>query len=190
MKKSNVYTCTGDSGQTSLADGTRTSKCSLRLESYGEVDELNCHIGLLLSIIQKGEIRHMLTDVQRRLFSVGAQLATPPGAAYTVRWPITEDQVHEMEHVIDSLHEGLPPWRGFTLPGGTQAASQAQVCRAVCRRAERRICALAQQEGGVDSSLLAYVNRLSDMFYVLALRLNYLDGVDEISWSPEGNIKK
>lgn len=182
MEKSNVYTCTGDGGQTSLADGTRTSKCCARLESYGEVDELNCHVGLLLALVSNEQIEEMLLEVQRTLFSVGAMLATPPQAAHAVRHAVTSEQVHALEHTIDLLHDGLPPWRGFTLPGGTQAASQAQVCRAVCRRAERRICTLAEMEGGVDSCLLAYVNRLSDMFYVLALRLNYLDGKEEKMW--------
>ena len=155
MKKSNVYTCTGDGGQTSLADGTRTSKCCARLESYGEVDELNCHVGLLLSLVANEQIEEMLLEVQRTLFSVGAMLATPPQAAHAVRHAVTSEQVHALEHSIDLLHDGLPPWRGFTL---------------------------AEMEGGVDSCLLAYVNRLSDMFYVLALRLNYLDGKEEKMW--------
>ena len=190
MKKSNVYTRTGDHGLTSLADGTRTSKCCPRLESYGEVDELNSHIGLLASLVTDEHIRAMLHDVQRSLFSVGAMLATPPEAAHAVHCPVTPDMVHALEQHIDQLHDGLPPWRGFTLPGGNTAASQAQVCRAVCRRAERRICTLSEQEQGVDSCLLAYVNRLSDMFYVLALRLNYLDGVSEILWHGEDSVKK
>ncbi len=190
MKKSNVYTCTGDHGQTSLADGTRTSKCCLRLESYGEVDELNCHTGLLASLVQREDICEVLVGVQRALFSVGAMLATPPDAPHQVHCPVTMEQVRDLEHTIDCLHDGLPPWRGFTLPGGTRAASQAQVCRAVCRRAERRICALDAEGGNVDSCLLAYVNRLSDMFYVLALRLNYLDGVEEKMWSPRQIVKK
>ncbi len=190
MKKSNVYTCTGDRGQTSLADGTRTSKCCMRLESYGEVDELNSHVGLLLSLVTEEGLRELLLGVQRSLFSVGAMLATPSEAAHAVRCPVTMEQVHDLEHTIDSLHDGLPSWRGFTLPGGTQAASQAQVCRAVCRRAERRICTLQEAEGGVDACLLAYVNRLSDMFYVLALRLNYLDGRSEILWHSENSVKK
>lgn len=190
MKKSNVYTCTGDAGQTSLADGTRTSKCCLRLESYGEVDELNCHVGLLRSLLPGSHLDGVLQEVQNRLFTVGAMLATPPDAPHAVRCPLTETHVHSLEHTIDTLHDGLPPWRGFTLPAGTQAACQAQVCRAVCRRAERAICALMQQQGGVDHCLLAYVNRLSDMFYVLALRLNYIDGVDEILWSAGDSVKK
>ena len=116
MKKSNVYTCTGDGGQTSLADGTRTSKCCARLESYGEVDELNCHVGLLLSLVANEQIEEMLLGVQRTLFSVGAMLATPPQAAHAVRHAVTSEQVHALEHSIDLLHDGLPPWRGFTLP--------------------------------------------------------------------------
>lgn len=182
MEKSNMYTRAGDSGQTSLADGTRTAKCSLRLESYGEVDELNSHTGLLASLVAREDIREMLLGVQRVLFSVGAMLATPPGAGHAARCPVTMEQVRGLEHYIDRLHDGLPPWRGFTLPGGALAASQAHVCRTVCRRAERRICALDAAGGRVDSCLLAYVNRLSDMFYVLALRLNYFDGVEEKLW--------
>ena len=103
MKKSNVYTCTGDGGQTSLADGTRTSKCCARLESYGEVDELNCHVGLLLSLVSNEQIEEMLLEVQRALFSVGAMLATPPQAAHAVRHAVTDEQVHALEHTIDLL---------------------------------------------------------------------------------------
>lgn len=189
MKKSNVYTRTGDQGQTSLSDGTRTSKCCLRLESYGTVDELNSHIGLLISLTKNKDINQILIQVQNCLFCMGAMLSTPPDSQHISRCSITEEQVYDMEQTIDRLHEGLPVWKGFTLPGGTQAAAQAHICRVVCRRAERIICALSIEQP-VDKNLMAYINRLSDMFYVLALHLNFLAGVDEILWSPQNNIKK
>lgn len=183
MKKSNVYTRTGDQGQTSLADGTRTNKFALRLDSYGEIDELNSHVGLLVCHVKDEQIKNLLLDVQRTLFTIGGMLATPPESGKITTCKVTVEQVQALEHSIDHLHEGLPPWRGFTLPGGCIAASQAQICRTVCRRAERRICELSVQESGVDSTLMAYVNRLSDMFYVLALYLNNTEGVEEIFWS-------
>ena len=183
MKKSNVYTRTGDQGQTSLADGSRISKFDIRLDSYGEIDELNSHVGMLVSLVREERVREMLLDVQRTLFVVGALLAMPPKGEKTSTCVLTKDHVSNLEQCIDSLHEGLPAWRGFTLPGGCISACQAQICRTVCRRAERRICLLSQQDGEVDSCLLSYVNRLSDMFYVLALYLNNQEGVEEIFWS-------
>ncbi|MGN0233988.1 MAG: cob(I)yrinic acid a,c-diamide adenosyltransferase [Bacteroidaceae bacterium] len=183
MKKSNVYTRTGDQGQTSLADGTRISKYAMRLDCYGEIDELNSHVGLLVSHVKDEQVRDLLLDVQRTLFIIGAMLATPSEGEKASACSLTKEHVQALEQNIDRLHDGLPAWRGFTLPGGCIAASQAQVCRTVCRRAERRICRLSEQEGGVDSYLLAYVNRLSDMFYVLALYLNNIENVKEILWS-------
>lgn len=178
MKKSNVYTRTGDDGTTSLVGGTRVSKASLKLESYGTVDELNSHLGLLLTQVTHPDVCAQLTHCQECLFVVSAMLATEPDRQTA---PFPPDEVEAMEHAIDHTHQGLPPWRGFTLPGGCPAAAQAHVCRTVCRRAERVICALADQEA-VDGHLAAYINRLSDYLYVLACRLNHLAGVKENVW--------
>ncbi len=178
MKKSNVYTRTGDDGTTGLVGGTRVCKAGVKLESYGTVDELNSHLGLLLTYLTDPQDREEVLRCQSNLFGIGAILATEP-EHQKEGFPAAE--VEAMERAIDRTHEGLPPWRGFTLPGGSRAAAVAHVCRTVCRRAERVICALAKEEP-VDTNLAAYVNRLSDYLYVLACRINHLAGVPENLW--------
>lgn len=174
-----VYTKTGDAGTTSLVGGKRVPKDCARLESYGTVDELNAHVGLLLTYVSENQDRECLISIQNRLFVVGAQLATEaPNVPSSV---ITDDDVTNLENNIDKASEGLPKWRGFTLPGGCREAAIAHVCRTVCRRAERRILTLNSEEE-VDPQLLKFINRLSDYFYVLALRLNFLHGTEEILW--------
>ena len=176
-----VYTKTGDAGTTSLVGGKRVPKECARLESYGTIDELNAQVGLLLTYVTEQKDRECLIGIQNCLFVVGAQLATEDESALTLASKITEKDVSDLEKQIDLAAEGLPKWRGFTLPGGCREAALAHVCRTVCRRAERRILTLNASEE-VDAQLLAYVNRLSDYFYVLALRLNFLQGTEEILW--------
>lgn len=178
---SKVYTKTGDAGTTSLVGGKRVDKACARLESYGTIDELNAQVGLLLTYVTEQADRECLVAVQNCLFVVGAQLATEPESPHKPSSFVTLDDVTALEKNIDLAAEGLPKWRGFTLPGGCRAAALAHVCRTVCRRAERRILALNAIEP-VEPQLLAYVNRLSDYFYVLALRLNFLQGTEEILW--------
>lgn len=181
MRKCNVYTRTGDHGQTSLVGGKRVPKNSLRLESYGSVDELNSQLGLLLSYLDEPADRECLIKIQGQLFSIGNILATDPDNMQACQSQITEDDIADLEHSIDLANEGLPGWRGFTLPGGCRAAAVAHVCRTVCRRTERRIYALDAEEP-VDKNVTAYINRLSDYLYILACRLNFLGGTDEILW--------
>ena len=176
-----VYTKTGDTGTTSLVGGKRVDKSCARLESYGTIDELNAQVGLLLTYVDEPIIRDCLISVQNNLFVIGAQLATEPESPHQPSCVITLDDVTSLEQSIDRASENLPKWRGFTLPGGCRAAALAHVCRTVCRRAERRILVLNATEP-VSPQLLAYVNRLSDYFYVLALRLNFLQGTEEILW--------
>lgn len=176
-----VYTKTGDAGTTSLVGGKRVDKFCSRLESYGAIDELNAQVGLLLTYVTEPFDKECLISVQNNLFVIGAQLATEPDSAHKPSCIIIFDDVAALEQNIDQASEGLPKWRGFTLPGGCRAAALAHVCRTVCRRAERRILALNASEK-VEPQLLAYVNRLSDYFYVLALRLNFLQGTEEILW--------
>jgi len=178
---SKVYTKTGDSGTTSLVGGKRVDKACARLESYGTIDELNAQVGLLLTYIQDDSDRECLIAVQNNLFVIGALLATEPESPHQPSCVITLDDVTSLEQSIDRASEGLPAWRGFTLPGGCRAAALAHVCRTVCRRAERRILTLHAEEP-VSPQLLAYVNRLSDYFYILALHLNFFQGTDEILW--------
>lgn len=176
-----VYTKTGDAGTTSLVGGKRVPKECARLESYGTIDELNAQVGLLLTYVSEQQDKDCLISIQNNLFIVGAQLATEAESAHTLANKITEEDVSDLEKQIDLAAEGLPKWKGFTLPGGRREAAIAHICRTICRRAERRILALNASEK-VEPQLLAYVNRLSDYFYVLALRLNFLHGTEEILW--------
>ena len=177
-----IYTKTGDAGQTSLVGGQRVSKCCQWLESYGTVDELNSHIGVLMSELSDQQDVDMLLDVQRTLFVLGGYLATDtsqrdvrPGNV------ITPEMVATLEAEIDRLQALLPPLRLFILPGGTHAAAEAHVCRTVCRRAEREMLRLAE-EAEVDATALAYVNRLSDYLFVLARKANMDAGIEDIVW--------
>ena len=176
-----VYTKTGDAGTTSLVGGKRVDKFCSRLESYGTIDELNAQVGFLLTYVTEPFDKECLISVQNNLFVIGAQLATEPDSPHKPLCIITPDDVTNLEQRIDQASEILPQWRVFTLPGGCRAAALAHICRTVCRRAERRILALNASEK-VGPQLLAYVNRLSDYFYVLALRLNFLQGTEEILW--------
>jgi cob(I)alamin adenosyltransferase len=174
-----VYTKTGDTGTTSLVGGKRVPKDCARLETYGTIDELNAQVGLLLTYVSEPVDRETLIGIQNNLFVIGAQLATEAPQVPSVI--ITSVDVTKLEQSIDAASEGLPKWRGFTLPGGCRPAALAHVCRTICRRAERRILTLNSSEE-VAPELLAYVNRLSDYFYILALRLNFLQGTEEILW--------
>ena len=192
--KSPVYTRTGDAGQTSLIGGTRVSKTDLRLEAYGTVDELNAQLGLLLTYLTDADKAaadrtadvQLLLGVQSCLFTVGAALATDSTKmAPRPTAIVTPEMVSELEQAIDRIDSQLPPLRLFILPGGGRAAAVAHVCRTVCRRAERRILALAQQSE-VAPELLAYVNRLSDYLFVLSRKLNVDEKKEEIIWNRRG----
>ena len=163
-----IYTKTGDKGTTSLVGGTRVPKTHIRLEAYGTVDELNSNLGLLITYLLDGKDKDFLQQVQDRLFAVGSHLAT--------------EQVEMVEREIDRLDTLLPPLSAFILPGGSRGAAVCHVCRTVCRRAERRILALAEQVE-IASELLAYVNRLSDYLFVLSRKMNQDDKKGEIFWN-------
>lgn len=183
MKKSNVYTKTGDKGMTSLVGGVRVPKTHPRLEAYGTVDELNALIGLLITYVADEADREFLFQVQHKLFSVGSYLATDQ--EYKELRPqsiIHSEDVETMERAIDVIDEGLPPLRLFILPGGTRGAAVCHMCRTVCRRAERCILELGKTGVVMDDNLVAYVNRLSDYLFVLSRKLNNLDGEHEIIW--------
>lgn len=178
-----VYTKTGDKGQTSLVGGQRVSKCCERLESYGTVDELNSHIGVLITYCSDDKDKDFLVDVQGKLFVVGGYLATDNSQREIRQGNIvTTEMVEEVEHEIDRLQELLPPLKLFILPGGSRAASYAHVCRTVCRRAERCILRLVETDAELDDNVTAYVNRLSDYLFVLARKLNVDNNTDDIVW--------
>ena len=175
-----IYTRTGDKGKTSLIGGKRVSKTHQRLEAYGTIDELNAHIGLLLALLPADESeRTTLLQVQNILFVVGAQLATPPEVTGTLA--VSAEMLSTLEEAIDRIEAALPSLKAFVLPGGTQAASQCHVCRTVCRRAERRVLALASR-ATIPSELTSYLNRLSDYLFVLSRKINNEQGMQEIFW--------
>lgn len=182
MKITKVYTRTGDKGETSIVGGIRMSKSSQRLEAYGTVDELNSHLGLLVALMSEGDERQMVVRIQKVLFTVCTNLATDQSQTPlydSARLP--EGEITLLEQEVDRMMRLLPERQGFILPGGTQAAAQAHVCRTVCRRAERRIVALTEV-AEVSPEVQQYINRLSDYLFVLAKIINFNAGVSEIIW--------
>ena len=172
---SKIYTRTGDAGDTGLGDGSRTAKDSPRVEAFGSVDELNSHIGLLVAQpAVPSDIRAALTETQHELFDLGGELCIPGHQA------IGDAHVARLERALDALNADLPSLKEFILPGGNVAAATAHVARAVCRRAERRVVSLARTEP-VNAPVIAYLNRLSDLLFVIARVLARADG-GEVLW--------
>lgn len=162
MKKSAIYTRCGDKGTTTLIGGKRVSKNHPHVEAYGTIDELNAHIGLLLAAIENHPQRTILEAVSNNLFNLGCILAHEDS-----KEEIPSSCIQEIERQIDQISEQLPTQKGFLLPPASEAAARANLCRAVCRRAERRITAIAT-EAEISPSICAYINRLSDYLFVLA----------------------
>ena len=179
---SKVYTKTGDKGTTSLIGGTRVKKSDIRIESYGTVDELNSFIGLLATYVDEKETADLLAEIQNVLFNVGCNLAMGESFMKEIKESVVAVALIEhVENAIDRMQAAIPELKSFVIPGGSRSASTAHVCRTVCRRAERLIIAL--DEGSeVDRNLMAYVNRLSDYFFVLSRYLNNIEKVDEKIW--------
>lgn len=183
MKKSLVYTKTGDRGTTGLIGGTRVPKTHIRLEAYGTVDELNSNIGLLITYLNDERDRTFLQRVQNKLFSIGSHLATDQEKVELNEVSvIVPADVEQIEHEIDAADEILPPLHSFVLPGGAAGAAVAHICRTVCRRAERRILTLSET-CTISSDLLVYVNRLSDYLFVLSRKINFNEEKEEIFWN-------
>jgi cob(I)alamin adenosyltransferase len=183
MKKSLVYTKTGDKGRTGLIGGTRVLKTDARLEAYGTVDELNAHLGVLITYLTEEGDAEFLRVVQDKLFGVGSYLATDQEKTDLHAVSIIKpEDVEKIELAIDEADNGLPAINNFVLPGGARASAFCHVCRTVCRRAERRILALTGHLT-IDQNLLAYINRLSDYLFVLSRRINFLEKKDEIFWN-------
>lgn len=183
MVKSKLYTRGGDTGTTSLVGGERIKKNSVRLEAYGTLDEFSSFLGCVSSDKTCPlDIKEEILEIQNMLFNLGGYLACGVNEGEKPEvWVLKENDIRELEHKIDILDEKTPKINAFILPGGCELSSKAHVARAVCRRAERRILALAEEEY-VDPILIIYINRLSDFLFILARYFNHITGVKEIIW--------
>ncbi len=185
-----VYTKTGDKGTTALFGGTRVPKHHIRIESYGTVDELNSHIGLIRDQEINVHYKNVLAEIQDRLFTVGAILATPPeketlknGQPRLQNLGLVETDIEFLEKEIDTMEESLPPMTHFVLPGGHTTVSYCHIARCVCRRSERLAVHLHEIEP-TDVQVLTYLNRLSDYLFVLARKLTFDLKAEEVKWIP------
>ncbi|MEM7017991.1 MAG: cob(I)yrinic acid a,c-diamide adenosyltransferase [Pseudomonadota bacterium] len=174
---SKIYTRTGDAGDTGLADGSRVPKDSLRIETMGTVDELNCHLGILLTHPLSPELAEYFPIVQNLLFEVGSELAVPGYNA------IRAEDVEQMETRLDALNEDLPPLKEFILPGGAPATATCHLARAICRRAERLMVGL-NKDDELNPETLRFLNRLSDFLFVAARALVRHEESQEVLWQP------
>lgn len=181
---SRIYTRKGDDGSTGLFGGARVSKADLRVEAYGEVDELNAVLGWAITVMTDPEIRTELSRIQSDLFALGAQLSDPghDPAASKAKTRIDDARIAAFEHAIDRAEEETGPVRHFILPGGAPSAAALHLARTVCRRAERRVVSLAAKER-VPSVVLVYLNRLSDLLFALARLANRRAGLADVPWT-------
>lgn len=177
-----IYTKTGDDGSTSLLDGQRVSKHNLRVEAYGTLDELNANLGLLRDIVNHSEIEKKIITIQKLLFSMGSILAS--NEKNLDRLPkILQSDVEFLEHEIDKMNTDLNPMTHFILPGGHPTVSQCHIARCICRRAERRISQVSENQY-VDSIILITINRLSDYLFVLSRYISKMLNIEENKWIP------
>ncbi len=182
-----IYTKTGDRGDTGLFGGARVSKASTRVDAYGDVDELNSVLGVSRLALAGSELDALLASIQTELFTVGAELATVPGKEASLKISLIADtDVERLERAIDDAEKDLAPLKTFVLPGGSVASAYLHLARTVCRRAERRVVALAAAEP-VRGELVRYLNRLADLLFVLARRANHLAGVPDVPWAPRAS---
>jgi len=189
-----IYTKTGDQGQTSLYGGQRVEKDHLRIQSFGDVDELNAELGVVRASLAQvadsaaglAEMNTLLGEIQNRLFDLGAELATPNPDKQGTQL-LGDDHVAQLEQAIDRWEAELEPLKQFVLPGGSTVAAQLHVCRCVCRRAERLVVGLAREQSATSGvslrpEVVIYLNRLSDLLFVLARAANHLAGQADIPW--------
>ncbi len=187
-----IYTKGGDAGETSLFDNTRVSKANPRVDAYGEVDELNASLGLARASLAQGELSAgrtadlgaELAQIQKDLFALGAELADPSHriAERVSKARVTDADVERLERTIDRLEAELPPLQRFILPGGAPAGAGLHLARTICRRAERRVVQLFSDLGDGDPRVVIYLNRLSDLLFVMARAANHRAGVPETEW--------
>lgn len=183
-----IYTRTGDTGSTGLVGGARIEKDAAKVEAYGDIDELNAQLGVCKELANETAatlILDMLITIQNELFDIGAELATPSEAHWEGMLKAQAQHVQQLESWIDKLNETLPILRSFILPGGSLLSAQIHVARTVCRRAERHICKLNKLEA-VSPFILQYVNRLSDLLFVMARAVVHAEGKPEYLWVPGG----
>lgn len=173
-----IYTCTGDDGSTGLGDGTRVSKDHMRVDCYGSTDETNAQIGVVLTHDIPNDVKTCLSAIQHRLFDLGGELCIP---GHTI---LTAEHVTQLEDQIDLFNEDLPPLKEFILPGGNAAGAHCHVARTVCRRSERLLVTLSTDET-INPHALKYLNRLSDLLFVIARVLTRADGSDEVYWKRD-----
>ena len=175
---SKIYTRTGDEGTTGLGDGSRIDKDAPRMEAIGTVDEVNCHVGLLVATLPANDpLLALLSRIQHDLFDLGGELAVP---GYEM---ISDERISALENELDALNESLPPLKNFILPGGSPAAAQCHLARVVCRRAERCVVSLHKVEP-VNGPARKYLNRLSDLLFVMARVIARRAGGQEVLWQP------
>jgi cob(I)alamin adenosyltransferase len=180
-----IYTKTGDQGKTSLLGGTKIPKSHIRIESYGNVDELNSFTGLLKDMVTDEGVIRVLKEIQDRLFTIGSSLATDPQKEPGMQIPdLKEEDVLYLENEIDRMNDRLPVMKSFILPGGHPTVSTAHICRCVCRRAERGCVNLQEHKEYLDPMVIKYLNRLSDYFFVLARFLGQELKAPEVIWKP------
>ncbi|TLU98266.1 cob(I)yrinic acid a,c-diamide adenosyltransferase [Dyadobacter luticola] len=184
-----IYTKTGDKGMTSLIGGTRLSKAHVRIEAYGTVDELNSYIGLLRDQPVNETRRDQLKEIQDRLFTIGSHLASEPEQTKRILPDLEESDISLLETEMDLIEAKIPPLRAFVLPGGHQSVSFGHVARTVCRRAERAVIHLQQNEE-VENIVVRYLNRLSDYLFMLCRAMTYELNVEEVTWKPRVSPKK
>jgi cob(I)alamin adenosyltransferase len=179
---SKIYTRTGDKGDTGLGDGSRIDKDSARVEAYGTVDELNSHIGLILAYDLPEAVREALVDIQHDLFDLGGEMSMPNYTAMQAEY------VSRLEQQLDTFNADLPMLKEFILPAGGKATATCHVARCVCRRAERRVVSLMRNET-INPQALAYLNRLSDLLFVIARVLARFENGEEVIWQPRRHNK-
>lgn len=183
-----IYTKTGDAGQTSLFDNSRVSKADVRVDAYGEVDELNACLGAARAAGLDADLASVVEEIQQELFAIGARLADPAHkiSARVAKADVVDAQVTRLEATIDRLEQELPALRRFILPGGSPGGSLLHLARTVCRRAERRViglgAALTRGGGAYDPVVVVYLNRLSDLLFVMARAANHRAGIAETEW--------
>lgn len=176
-----IYTKKGDDGTTALYGGDRVSKGAWRIEAYGNVDELNSYLGLVITYMEEKEYTDLLQDIQSKLFDIGTHLAAVPDKKNLVLPKISEKDITLLEEYIDKMNEKLPELKNFILPGGNKGNAVSHIARTICRRAERCVVRLAENEK-VDPILIHYLNRLSDFLFVLSRKLAHDDNQLEVEW--------